>query len=257
MVEDICNSCEKSVRKIRSEEEVYNECRACNLGVFGNCSCEQYTRTLIKYYCDNCDYYVLHCEKCKKYYKNDICKQTNEYHCRNCLKQKYDRELLFYKNQYPNYKFEGDYDYLYQGCWILFKKQCIVCDNFTNNFSVNNINNKDFINIHCEKCDPSSEFKKYTYDKDTHLWKLKKNGEKCKRCNVTIWFDHYLRSSNTAKNIEKLMQCENCEPESNVIKYKYKIDGWYVSKIKVFNNNRHKWVNSTTSNGICQCNKCK
>src|SRR5258708_994503 len=111
MVQATCNSCEKIIKKICSEEKVYNECRACNLGVFGNCSCENYTRTLINYYCENCKCNVIHCKKCNKFYKNDVHKHTDDYYCNNCLKQKCDDDLLFYKNKYPNYKFEGHYDY--------------------------------------------------------------------------------------------------------------------------------------------------
>lgn len=120
------------------------------------------------------------------------------------------------------------------------------------NFDTNNINDKKLEHVKCKNCDPSSKLKIYEYDEDKCLWKLNKIGCKCNCCDNILWSDYVPIN----EQYKRIVQCEKCEPKSNVIQYRFGGDGWYVKKIKIFENNKHKWINSFTSERICKCNKC-
>lgn len=129
MTEPICNKCKTSVHKICNEETIHNQCGACRAGIFASCSCDNHTVDVTKYYCDKCKNYLLYCKNCNQCYNNDIHRQKDDYNCINCLKQKYNDALCFYKRKYPNYEFKGHLDYSYQICSIIFKNRALLVIN--------------------------------------------------------------------------------------------------------------------------------
>ena len=124
-----------------------NECRTCNLGVFGKCECKYYNVQLVN--CKNCNIILNKCKECNKYFDKLI-----KNYCNNCI-----------ENIKINNPSNNDETYEYDNnnlCWKFISKnqECKLCKNkrlFNNEH--NKCNQIDYIYNNCEILNLQNKYK--------------------------------------------------------------------------------------------------
>lgn len=289
-------------------ERKYNECNGCNLGVFGNCSCESIDISREINFCDNCNSELFMCSSCNKYFVEKIsninnicvfCKDIikkhnpstndekyifNDYLCGWYVSQrkkecKICQEKDFFEknfNRFPNeneficskvcllkelqnkisiYKLNNScYEYTikedsYTYYKIYFRNKCI-CNIMTDWIDIFYLQH-DYIK-QCSKCNPSNNYKIYKYS--GKCYNLDKVGKKCMKCDTILY------KKIIGDKWGDVIQCQNHEPLSPYLKYKFIFStGWKIIKYKTFNGKKHIWKNCVlqiNNNYRCVCTKC-
>jgi hypothetical protein len=100
--------------------------------------------------------------------------------------------------------------------------------------------------------DPSDENNIYEFDLHNLKWNLYAIYFNCEKCNSRM------RVPNTyLSKYSKI--CSNCDPSDYCHKYLWKHYDWKLDKVRIFDSNRHKWINPTdvyNQSYYCKCDKC-
>lgn len=299
-----CNKC-SNVLTIENKTE-YNECRACNLGVFGRCDCKYYDVQIMS--CFNCNIELNKCKECNKYFDkltknycydcinniklhnpsnnnesyeyddNNLCWKiiSRKQQCKLCTNERLFNnehnkcnnlnyicnkcEIIDLKNRYKNLEFKITNNKFNDS--IFYKFNCICndenwikiyyLDGGNCNYCYRHHHNKiNYIN-QCKNCNPSNKFNTYIFCDHCKCWNENECGKKCNLCDIILWKAKWQEWGN-------IIQCVNCIPTNNFIKYKFINTGYKIDKIKIFNGNKHVWKNPTYNiniNYTCTCVKC-
>jgi len=299
-----CNKCSNILILKQFTKKEHYECRGCNLGVISNCECYYYDVIQDEYWCEKCNIQLYKCNNCNNYYDNlikntcinciEIIKNNNpsyddniyvfdeEYLKWKLIKRKYIckicNNIKYYNNDHRNFTYNNDNKYICINCEldcklkkikhnnndyefkikeyekydeIFFKKLCI-CKKYTDWIPINYIDGYNDIFIQCENCNPSTNLKIYDYKNVSHIWDLDKIGKKCNLCDNILF-------KNVNQYFGDIIQCINCKPVNDYIKFKFINTGYKIDKVKIFNGNKHVWKNPENNINIdykCSCNKC-
>jgi hypothetical protein len=186
----------------------YYECRACNLGVFGNCSCHSEIIYEKEYWCEKCMVKVLECRQCHLffYYTKKINNHT--YCSQQCLKKRIDE--IKSNNPDPSNIYEK---YIFSEsllCWELSEKKCCSCS-----ATFWGCNKK------CDDCigiDEINELKTKYEDFEFIFTDGKKiKGRTLCICGLhTEWIDKFYITET-----DNIVQCKNCNPSTTKSIYYY------------------------------------
>jgi hypothetical protein len=196
------------------------------------------------------------CKLCKneRLFNNEHnkCNAIN-YICNDC-------EIINLKDKHKNFEFKiinGKFNDL-----IFYKFKCICNDEiwisteYLNgdgncNYCYHHLHKINYKN-QCKNCNPSNKFNTYIYCENCKCWNENEYGKKCNLCDTILWKNKYQKWSD-------IIQCINCVPINNYIKYKFINTGYKIDKIKFFNGNKHVWKNPPSNIDInykCICVKC-
>jgi hypothetical protein len=288
---NICIKCNDI--PINKTIQEWNECYECcqddrpfNINRKNKSKCECLKININIFFCNNCKIQVYKCKDCLNYYEKNKFYYNS---CIECLKNnnpsddnniyewndnnklwkliKISKEcticnINYYKDNDINKiniciqcqlnKLQKKYNYMefnINNENIIFRKKCI-CNNYTEYIETTYIDTL----IQCKNCNPSSTYKIYEYSNFQHVWYINKIGKKCNLCDNILW-----KNENIGEYWGDLIQCRQCIPINNYIKYKFINTGYKIDKIKFFNGNKHVWKNPISNIDInykCICVKC-
>lgn len=123
--------------------------------------------------------------------------------------------------------------------------QCNNCNPFIDMITY------DWKIIQCINCNPSTDMIIYKWTRHHPYWMIDKIYTICIKCKKKMLY--------TINNFTNdIIQCINCNPSNNYIKFKFIEPGWNIDKIKIFNGTKHTWNNTYIKdiNYKCNCIKC-
>lgn len=219
-----CSKCSSVLIEQNTQVRESNECRACNLGVFGSCTCTYHYITVKELVCDVCE---RTCKKCNlvqdvNNLKNKMCES-----CINRIKQTNP------SNEDKIYEYSE-----YNNCWYLVcrNEKCMKCSkNMMRDYGGSKI---------CKECiidnikQRLGEIKSNNYEFDIELDKkaqfIKKNyRNKCGCDEFTDWKNISMYNDKYDEIIdEKENSCKKCNPSTLLLLYEYNINynRWHLSQ---------------------------
>lgn len=119
---------------------------------------------------------------------------------------------------------------------IYFRNTCI-CGKLTEIIDIYHLENNQNKIFQCKKCNPSTENDMYKFK--SNIWELSIIKIPCSLCNNILYKNLQLNFDKSF--IPVILQCYNCDPSNQHLKYKFNCYGWYIDKYKIYKNNRHIW----------------
>lgn len=240
----ICSVCNNLVYCISEEKTSCKSCRSSFL-TYIPCECGTYYTYC---YCRTCQKNMYKCTDCDKWIPH---KGNSKYTCELCEICKYNRlveEMHVIQEYYLQYEFQIN------DMVLEFRCKCI-CNEYLNWMKWRDIDDK--IILQCKNCNPSNSKFIYNYREDTNCWVLKQMNMTCENCNSITTYNNIYNTN----MIKSFSLCENCNPSTSNLKYKWNGYTWSAHTKKVYNDkcNRHVWklvIGNIDKNYKCLCAKC-